>query len=262
MSQTWRIVTYNTWKCDGRYRDRLKWMAQGLSALAPDILCLQEAFECPDRDTDTAMSLANRLGLVPEVLRARKKSRTFDGVERESWSNLAVLSKAQPALREDIRLVTHPRDSDRWAMRINFSLGVKGTVSLINTHLTHIGGASGRLGRQSQAAQLATLLNEGDQPVLLCGDLNATWDAMELAALRALNWEPASEDAAGGTLIGARSGSVPNPRRIDHIQVRSCKAVKVKLKRRFAALNTPRGPHGEYPSDHAAMVADVTVEVA
>ena len=58
-----RILTLNTWKCDGAYRPRLQAMAQGLAALAPDVILLQEVFATEDDRADTAGYLAQALSM-------------------------------------------------------------------------------------------------------------------------------------------------------------------------------------------------------
>ncbi|MEE2929555.1 MAG: endonuclease/exonuclease/phosphatase family protein [Pseudomonadota bacterium] len=262
MSQSWRIVTYNTWKCDGLYRDRLEWMAHGLSALAPDIVCLQEAFECLDANVDTVATLAKRLGLRVHVLRSREKIRSFEGKDYRSWSNLAILLNAALNERRDVKLVAHALDPDRWALHINFEIDPGVSANVVNTHFTHIRGTSGILGRRAQARQLADRLRGETEPIILCGDLNAVWGSEDLDALVELDWAEPEEEDPGGTFIGERVGAIPDPRRIDHIQIKPGKHLKVRIKRRFPALLSPCGPHGEYPSDHAALVADISVEAA
>ena len=58
-----RVVTLNTWKCEGDYRARLPRMAAGLRALDADLVCLQEVFACAAPSADTAAWLADALGL-------------------------------------------------------------------------------------------------------------------------------------------------------------------------------------------------------
>ena len=56
-----RIVTLNTWKNEGDYARRLPLMRDGLAALSPDVVCLQECFVADG--FDTAAFLAAELGL-------------------------------------------------------------------------------------------------------------------------------------------------------------------------------------------------------
>ena len=263
MAQTWRIVTYNTWKCGGLYRDRLNWMGQGLRALAPDILCLQEAFDCPERDADTSRYLATILDMEVEVLQARQKPREFEQDSRMSRSNLAILSKRPMRRGEDIKLPERAEDSDRWAMQATVSAGSGRRLRIINTHLTHLRGETGSLLRKSQAEIVARLCeSEETQTVMLCGDFNDAWDSPALLPLRAFNWLDSQDDAPGGTYIGAYAIARPQARQIDHVQINAPASIDVKLERRFPALNQPIGPERAYPSDHAALVADLTFNTA
>ncbi|MEO1189027.1 MAG: endonuclease/exonuclease/phosphatase family protein [Pseudomonadota bacterium] len=263
MAQTWRIVTYNTWKCGGLYRDRLNWMGQGLRTLAPDILCLQEAFDCPERDADTARYLATMLGMEVEVLQARQKPREFEQDRRMSRSNLAVLSKRPMRRGEDIKLPEHAEDSDRWAMQATVSAGSGRRLRVVNTHLTHLRGEAGSLLRKSQAEIVARLCeSEATQTVILCGDFNDAWDSASLSPLRTFNWLDAEDETPGGTYIGAYAIARPQARRIDHIQINASASTDVKLERRFPALNQPIGPDRAYPSDHAALVVDLKFNAA
>jgi len=58
-----RIVTLNTCKGAGAYRQRLQCMVQGQAALAPDAVLLQEALVTEDGQADTADHLARALGM-------------------------------------------------------------------------------------------------------------------------------------------------------------------------------------------------------
>ena len=258
MAQKWRIVTYNTWKCEGLYRDRLDWMGQGLQALAPDILCLQEAFDCPERGVDTARHLSDLLGMGAEVLLARRKSRQFEQDCRISRSNLAILSKRQTSRGQDIKLPEHEEDRDRWAMQVTVSVRPGLRLRIINTHLSHLKGEAGTALRRAQAERLSHLCQADEtETVVLCGDFNDQWESPSLAPLRQIDWWSAEVEQEGGTFIGARAGVYAASRRIDQVQVTTRSERYVKLVHRFPALNMPIGPEQEHPSDHAALVVDL-----
>jgi endonuclease/exonuclease/phosphatase family metal-dependent hydrolase len=46
--QTLRLVTINTWKCDGAYHRRLDHLERSLRRLRPDVICCQGVFQSPD----------------------------------------------------------------------------------------------------------------------------------------------------------------------------------------------------------------------
>ncbi|WP_273242489.1 endonuclease/exonuclease/phosphatase family protein [Hyphomonas atlantica corrig.] len=258
MAQTWRIATYNTWKCDGLYRDRLNWMGLRLQALAPDILCLQEAFDCTERNANTARHLSGVLGMTAEVLSARRKHRAFEQDNRMSNSSLAILSKHDMTRKPDMKLAEHEDDRDRWAMQVNVSTGLGWRLRIVNTHLTHIRGKTGDLVRKSQAGQLASICTPLDREiVILCGDLNDDWHSESLSAVRKLEWLRAQYEVDGGTWLGPRGSARSLDRRIDQVQAVTKSTGGVNVLRRFPALNTPVGQGGEYASDHAALVIDL-----
>ena len=88
-----KLVTFNTWKCDGEYALRLEAMGQQMQALEADVFALQECFSTLDGGTDTARSLARSLGMHLHTAPARRKRRQFRGEWVDSFSSLAVLSR-------------------------------------------------------------------------------------------------------------------------------------------------------------------------
>ena len=176
-----RLVTLNTWKCDGAYRQRMALMAPGLRALAPDAVALQECFVADDGSADTAGLLCAATGLRSQAVRARHKRRAFEGREVASWSCQTVLH-AHPVLRsEALLLPSPPGDDDRLAQLVR--LDVQGfAVTLANVHLTHLpeADAPGWRARQLQAVRDAL---EGWGPCALtvvCGDFNADLNSASL----------------------------------------------------------------------------------
>lgn len=258
MDQRILVITLNTWKCDGKFEDRLTWMADGLASLRPDIICLQEAFVCSETGDDTASFLAERLRKKLEALPARRKSRQFRGMKRDSWSNLAILNDDGVQRMEDVKLVEIEADQDRWAMQAKTNLANGQSLHIVNTHLTHVPGREGASARGRQATQIAELCGQriGDSTVV-CGDFNALWDSPELSPLRALPFESAAEDGSGGTWLGERHGGSATSRQIDFIEVLSHAPGNARVERRMTAMDKPVGPNGEFPSDHAALVVDI-----
>ena len=91
----------------------------------------------------------------------------------------------------------------------------------------------------------------------LCGDLNDLWDSKAISPLRQFDWLSADHEIPGGTMLGARAGSVTTERRIDQVQIATSEQGTSTLLRRFPALIAPVGPDSEFPSDHAALVVDI-----
>ncbi|MDZ7825343.1 MAG: hypothetical protein U5R48_04065 [Gammaproteobacteria bacterium] len=108
-----RIVTLNTWKCEGDYDRRLACMADSLAALAPDVVCLQECFV--GAGSDTLHALAAATGLRPYASPAREKTRTFRGRPVTSTSGLGMLVDGEVSGFSRVDLPSEPRDRERAA---------------------------------------------------------------------------------------------------------------------------------------------------
>jgi endonuclease/exonuclease/phosphatase family metal-dependent hydrolase len=171
-----RIVTINTGKGDGLYARRLELLAEGLGALVPDVVALQEAFAVADGSADTAAFLAQRLGLHVTVAPARRKLRWVDGRQVQSNSSVALLSREPLLETQRWPLPSHPDDGQRVALLVRLPLGV-GVVMLANVHLTHLPGLD-----SLRREQISTLLahpwfaTHGSVGHLIVGDLNTDLD--------------------------------------------------------------------------------------
>jgi endonuclease/exonuclease/phosphatase family metal-dependent hydrolase len=233
-----RIVTLNTWKNDGDYGRRLPLMRDGLAALAPDVICLQECFAAGR--ADTAAWLADALGLELHAAPARAKPRWHEGRACPSTSGLAILVRGAAASARH-PLPGHPADGERIAQRLDLVREDR-PLRILNLHLTHLRDAPGLRARQlAEALDWARADLAGG--LVVAGDLNATATDPALAPL-ALAPRPA-------TLQGARVGSeIAQAMAIDH-----CALVRAGPWREGEALrgcDTP-DPEGWFPSDHAAI---------
>jgi len=261
------IATLNTWKCDGRYRDRLAWMADGLLALRPDIVLLQEAFLCNEFGLDTARHLADHLSLKVARLPGREKARMFEGQRRRSFSDLAILHRMRPLAKARLPLPQHKDDPDRQAQRVDFEWqGIP--LAITNVHLTHRRGEDGDRAREQQVLASTEFCHPLSQGIaLLGGDFNA---APSSAAMRnlippagATELSPMSADNRGTFQGEYDKEATPTPR-IDYLFVykdNKCNA-EVTWEWERVEMNMPVGPHDEFPSDHAAVVAKLSVDTA
>lgn len=180
MAHPFSLLTINTWKCDGNYRQRMVLLRTQLGDLKPDVIACQEVFSADE--ADTGRELARSLGMFYSYAPARKKPRLFEGNLTDSESGLGVLSR-YPILQTDtLPLPPHPDDTDRLAQLC--WLRVNGTpVLVVNTHLTHLRGQS-----ELRQQQLATLLahpalTDPGGTVFLCGDFNAEAQSPEIQFL-------------------------------------------------------------------------------
>ena len=239
-----RIVTLNTWKNEGDYPRRLRLMGDGLAALDPDVVCLQECFTGAGRDT--AATLAAGLGLRLHAAPARAKLRAHEGRLVESASGLAILSRP-PAQARVLSLPQDPADGERIAQQLDLTACGR-PLRVLNLHLTHLPGAEAAALR---AVQLQTALDWASTglvgALVVAGDLNATARSPELAPLRA--------PAAASTLQSPRAdGPVHEGLAIDHCCL--VQAVAWRAVARRVALEQP-DPDGFRPSDHMAVVLDL-----
>jgi endonuclease/exonuclease/phosphatase family metal-dependent hydrolase len=110
-----KVVTFNTWKCDGEYALRMEAMCEQMRTLETDVFALQECFATLDGSTDTARFLARSLGMHLHTAPARRKQRWFQGEWVDSFSSLAVLSRGPVRSGEAMGLPSTLNDGGRVA---------------------------------------------------------------------------------------------------------------------------------------------------
>lgn len=233
-----RIVTLNTWKNDGDYGRRLPLMRDGLAAMAPDVVCLQECFAADGYDT--AAFLAAGLGLHLHAAPARGKPRRHAGADLFSTSGLAILARGE-GVSTRRALTSDPADGERIAQTLDLVVDGR-PLRLLNLHLTHLRNAAALRALQLEEA-LSWACTDLAGGLVVTGDLNAT--AAD-AALAPLGLEPRPS-----TLHGARAGlDAPGGLAIDH-----CVLLRAGPWRDAGTLRGCDAPDadGWYPSDHAAV---------
>lgn len=235
-----QIVTLNTWKNDGDYARRLPLMRDGLAAMAPDVVCLQECFAA--EGFDTAAWLAAELGLSLYAAPARAKLRTHQGASLHSTSGLAILARPDATASATLPLASHPADGERIAQRLDLVSDGR-NLRILNLHLTHLRSAADlRAAQLIQALEWAQTDLQGG--LVVAGDLNAAATDPALAPL-GLQPRPA-------TLQGARASEAPRTQQdaIDH-----CLLLRAGPWREAALLRgcDVSDAEGWFPSDHAAV---------
>lgn len=143
-----RLVSYNTWKNEGAYADRLTAMTTGLARLRPDIVLLQECFRIPGGEADTATSMARGLGLSCAYAGARRARRPWQGGEVDSESGLAVLVRGTIGEQDRWPLPTSAAGGERLALLVRARLADGLEVVAASFHLSHLrGDEAGRRGQ-------------------------------------------------------------------------------------------------------------------
>jgi endonuclease/exonuclease/phosphatase family metal-dependent hydrolase len=243
-----RLVTLNSWKDEGDWPARMAAIAEGLTLLQPDIVCLQEVYAGAGRDT--GQRLAAHTGLTCTQVAARSKSR--GGVL--SSSGVAILSRTPPQSSAAIDLPTTAEDGGRKALIANFTTAA-GPLRIASLHLSHLRSADAAALR---AAQLSCVIAHASADwhgaIVLAGDFNAPCHAPELAALHAPGWVSSAPALAGQSSLIDRPAAL-----IDHIALQAAPSGPVwTLADVSLVLNQPSAS-GVMPSDHAGVMARLIV---
>jgi len=182
-----RVVTLNTWKCDGAYALRLQAMLEQLQPLNADVLVLQESFASADGAVSTARTLAHAMQMEFAWVPDRPKSRLCDGHWMESHSGLAVLSRWPILESRSVALPSSEADGGRSAQLCRLVVP-SGPLWLANVHLTHL--ANGATLRHQQLAHLlqSTATLTMGEPLLVCGDFNAPMVNSEMWVFLSRPW--------------------------------------------------------------------------
>jgi len=249
---TVRLVTLNTWKGDGDYLLRLAAMAEGLAAIDPQVICLQEVFTAADLGLDTAARLASLLGMSCHHLPARRKSRQFGNRMIDSTSGLAILSRLPVQWTRPLDLPSDPLDGERIAQMAALDVGT-GRLLLINLHLTHLRQADALRRRQLETIFAAIDPSDGWLAVIMAGDFNAERrEPMFRRLPQAAGWvvedaRTAAREPPRPTLRGILRGGC-----VDHLLLyrERLSATRVRSARRVLDK-----PLTVMPSDHYGLMA-------
>jgi len=249
-----RVVTLNTWKCDGAYRQRLHAMATQLRALNPDVVALQESFASVDGRWDTARHLAQAMGMGWVQVPARTKARVCEGVAVASHSGMALLSRWPIAQHTSMDLPNDPEDGERVALLCQLVVDSH-RLTVANVHLTHLPAASALRHRQLHAVLEHPWLHSLRQAAIVCGDFNAPLHADGLCEFVV---------PLGVWVDVARTAGTPHKVTcpvahgagldLDHVLARA--GSPLRWHSAHVALDHVDPIHGVWPSDHHALCVD------
>lgn len=268
---TARVMTWNLWWRFGDWRARLTAIESVIRAERPDVLCLQEVWSADG--TSSAAIVADALGMHVELTddafpaqRAKSGQPGFHNAILSRWPLDEVASHALPG-----------RDGTLGHRRA-LSAAVAspfGRWPVITTHLDHRFDDSEARQRQCEAilGLVASVRGNPDRdlPTIVAGDFNAVPDTDEIRVLTGRRsapvrnlvlsdcWEQVG-DGAGATWRNDNpyqaATAWPN-RRLDYVFVSWPRPKPVGNPQR-AWLAGLAPVHGVHPSDHAAVVVELT----
>jgi len=260
-----RCLTLNLWGAEAPLERRMDLVARGLTALAPDVVGLQEVREVAGQLENQAATLAGRCGyqhvFAPAV--------TFGG----GHEGLAILSRA-PIVAHAALELPHAKAEER---RILLSAQIETAAGRVWIHTTHL---NYRLqhGRERQdqvvAVDGAVAARAGDLPQILMGDFNARPESDEIRWLRGLTtfegrrvhyqdaWDRLHPGEQGWTWASANPYTaalsfLEPDRRIDYIFVTTMRKDGRGTIRDCRIVFDRPEPDGAFASDHFGLVADV-----
>jgi endonuclease/exonuclease/phosphatase family metal-dependent hydrolase len=245
----------------------MRLVEEGLRALAPDVIALQEVRVIPEALPNQAETLAAALGMhvifAPTV--------AWGG----GHEGLAILSRAPIGAHRAVEL-PHATEMERRLLLSARLETAAGPIWVHNTHLNYRLAHGKEREDQVQAVHDLVAACLPDNPQILLGDFNARPESSEirwLTGLASLNgrsvyyqdaWALLHPHEAGWTWAAANPHTEPlsflHPdRRLDYIfvtirrrdgrgAVRACRIV----------LDQPDGD-GTYPSDHFGLMAEIQI---
>jgi len=263
-----RVMTWNLWWRFGDWEKRRRAIVETIGRVEPDVLCLQEAWT--DGDLGSAELIADAFGFhAVTSTRTGRSDVGFTNAVVSRWPTTPVSDEALPGAdgTPGHRRVVAGRVATPW-----------GPWPVASTHLDHRFDASDV--RERQVRRLLERAAEWrgdpavDLPVIVGADVNAVPDSDEVRVLTGRragvddivfsdSWEQ-SGDGNGWTWRRdnphAAESAWPN-RRIDYVLVSWPRPKPIgNPVRSWLAGTEPVRVDGQpvWPSDHAALVVDIT----
>jgi endonuclease/exonuclease/phosphatase family metal-dependent hydrolase len=262
---TLKVVTLNLWGEQPPLERRMELAVEGLRALSPDVVGLQEVRQVPGAVANQAETLARALGLQHYFEPATPWGGGDEG--------LAILSR-HPIVERRVHELPHAVPTERRLLLGGVLDTPAGRVEVYTTHLNYRLTDGGK--REDQIVALDEQIGKtaSELPKILMGDFNATPDSDEIRFLRGLHtsagrrtfwqdaWERRHGHADGFTWARAnpytsRLRWLERDRRLDYIFVSPLKRDGRGVVRDCRIVLDRAGADGALPSDHFGLFAEV-----
>jgi len=262
---TLKVVTLNLWGEQPPLERRMQLAVEGLRALAPDVIGLQEVRQVPATVPNQAETLAAALGMSCYF----EPATPWGGGEE----GLAILSRHAIVARRVHELPHAVPTERRLVLGVTVETAV-GRVDVWTTHLNYRLTDGGKREDQIVALDEHIAAAPSELPKILCGDFNATPDSDEIRFLCGLHtsagrrtfwqdaWERRHGRADGFTWARAnpytaRLRWLERDRRLDYIFVSPMKRDGRGVVHDCRIVLDRAAADGALPSDHYALYAEV-----
>lgn len=262
---TLKLVTLNLWGEQPPLERRMLLAVDGLRALAPDVVGLQEVRQVPGTLPNQAETLGAALGMQHVFAPATPWGGGDEG--------LAILSR-HPLGGARVHELPHAQPNER---RILLGATVDtpaGPVEVYTTHLNYRLTDGGKREDQVVAVDEQVAATPSELPKILMGDFNATPDSDEIRFLRGLHsaggrrtyWQDAWQRRHGGAdgftwaranPYTARLRWLERDRRIDYIFVGPLRRDGRGVVLDCRIVLDRAAPDGALASDHFGLYAEV-----
>lgn len=261
-----RVMTWNLWWHFGPWERRRALVIETIRSVEPDVVCLQEVWS--DEHHDDAAVLADDLGMhVTRTDHVFWNGQSFGNAVLSRWPLERIADERLP------NAAGEPGHRRIVAARIDTPYGPWPVAS---THLDHRFDQS-----DVRQAQVVTVMDlaarwrgdpEVDLPVVVGADLNAVPDTDEVRTLTGRRpgvpgivfsdaWEQAGDGSRGATWLRAnpysRDTAWPE-RRLDYVLVSWPRPKPTGNPERCWLVGRGADDEAVWPSDHLAVVADLT----
>lgn len=264
-----RVMTWNLWWRFGDWQRRGPAIRDVLREERPDICGLQEVWA--DAGLNQAQQLADDLGMHWAFGASSDQQRWRDRIgDQTVHFGVAVLSRWP--IREQ-RTFDLPLDPSRPALSVTID-APHAQIPFVTAHLSVIGGSARRLAQVEWIARHVAALPAGQHPPVVVGDFNAAPESDEIrrfgghlttpvvdnqVLLDAWLFAEAGDPGFTWDRANPHVAALVEPStRIDYIHVVGRQAGPGRVRSVRRTGTAPVG--GVWPSDHAAVIAELSEE--